>query len=381
MKPVIHSLRDSIDDFFKSHSDITQEECDQFAIDLIGGPVAPLSVQGFRTPFSDLDAKLLDAARQIHGKLVATCSFRGRIGQGSLLIYSMEKLPGIPYISAAPLYRKGPEAELLQLKRSTTVEDFALFFADSWKGRQSLPADAMDKLHADYHLRFERLAQSLPSRFQRNLKDVRSSLPRLFSPEYPLAVNHGDLSQTNILIDPDGGHITGIIDRTEARISPFGIPLWEVDSVLGYMNSGGWHYHDGYLELRALFWQTFEGAVGSVSYETRCLIDVARMAGLFLRYGFASDGDGQQVVREDDPSFMYLDAFCALENPAARLKSDKIQERDRLKLGIPSDDHGGPLFDSPVSVPASIAWGWGYPLQPFAMESTKKNIKPGDLCR
>ena len=58
-----------------------------------------------------------------------------------------------------------------------------------------------------------------------------------------MALNHGDLSEMNILVDPDTGHITGIIDWVKAKVCPFGIPLWGLENILGNMNARGWHCH------------------------------------------------------------------------------------------------------------------------------------------
>ncbi len=77
------------------------------------------------------------------------------------------------------------------------------------------------------------------------------------------------------------------------------------------MNSQGWRYHPQHDGLRDLFWQTFEEAVGGVSGDVRRIIEIARMFGLFLRYGFAWEDGGREPVTEGSSSFMYLDAFCA----------------------------------------------------------------------
>lgn len=118
----------------------------------------------------------------------------------------------------------------------------------------------------------------------------------------------------NILVDPGTGHITWVIDWAEARICPFGVSLWGLENVLGHMNSQGWHYHPHHHSLRDLFWQTFETDVGGVSEEDKQSVQIARMAGLFLRYGFAWADGGREPVEEGATSFKYLDAFCATDN-------------------------------------------------------------------
>lgn len=87
----------------------------------------------------------------------------------ALSIYSMEKLPGTPYVSAQFGYHKPAGTSEVGLQRSRTVVDFALyvkpgilsgimsalinrrarFFAASWKGRQHITAEAAGKIHAE----------------------------------------------------------------------------------------------------------------------------------------------------------------------------------------------------------------------------------------
>lgn len=71
---------------------------------------------------SDLDPKILDLARQIHRKIIADYTFHGRIG-GSLSVYLIDKLPGIPYIEAiidGTMLEQGSQ-------HSNTVTDYALY--------------------------------------------------------------------------------------------------------------------------------------------------------------------------------------------------------------------------------------------------------------
>lgn len=91
----------------------------------------------------------------------------------------------------------------------------------------------------------------------------------------------------NVLLDPETGKITGIVDWAEAQILPFGFALYGVENFFGWMDSKGWHYFDHYREFENLFWETFREDARTVSDADMDLIRVARMAGLFYRYGFA----------------------------------------------------------------------------------------------
>lgn len=76
------------------------------------------------------------------------------------------------------------------------------------------------------------------------------------------------------------------------------------------MDSKGWHYYSNHHDLDDLFWRTFDGIVGGVSETDRRAINVAKITGLFFRYGFAWDnGAKERPVEESDPSLRYLDAF------------------------------------------------------------------------
>jgi hypothetical protein len=53
----------------------------------------------------------------------------------------------------------------------------------------------------------------------------------------------------NIFVDPNTKHVTGIVDWAEAMILPFGISLWGLENILGYMDSQGWHYYKNHQKL------------------------------------------------------------------------------------------------------------------------------------
>lgn len=152
-----------------------------------------------------------------------------------------------------------------------------------------------------------RLAENLPERFTRTLNEVLEGLPRIMT--LPFVLTHGDLNEMNMLVD-DNGHITGIVDWAESRILPFGFALWGLENILGYMNSKGWHYHDNAQKLRDEFWRIFEADTGCVQDDVKANIRLARMAGLFLRYGFEHSASVTGKVNDTDFALRYADAFC-----------------------------------------------------------------------
>lgn len=172
------------------------------------------------------------------------------------------------------------------------------------------------------------LLRELPSRFINVITKAREELPKLFIPTYPLVLTHGDLCEMNILVNPEAGGITGIIDWAEAKVLPFGMSLWGVQSMLGFMDSSGWHYHENASRLEALFWDVFHRNVGTISSDDRHAIKIAERAGLLLRYGFIwEDGVIERPINEQDSSIRYLDAFL-FRSPSPEIPSSIVIGRD-----------------------------------------------------
>lgn len=111
-----YSLSTSISTFLSTHSSTTRSECDSLAQSLLHSPtISPVPIQGsfsytvvasdsqlaqFRSPTSPLDVEVLRRAREVYGgDVVADTTFHGQIGQERpLLVYVIEKLPGVTYL-------------------------------------------------------------------------------------------------------------------------------------------------------------------------------------------------------------------------------------------------------------------------------------------
>jgi hypothetical protein len=158
----------------------------------------------------------------------------------------------------------------------------------------------------------DQLWQDLPERFHAKLEQVRQGLPLLFREDYPLVVNHDDLLEMNIHVDVNTGHITGIVDWAEAHISPFGLSLGGLETIIGVQTSSGWHFHPQEKLLRKHFWHTFHAAAGSLSDKDRQAIEVARLFGLFREHGFDHRPEklDAAVVKSGDMEFTCLEALC-----------------------------------------------------------------------
>lgn len=190
-----------------------------------------------------------------------------------------------------------------------TATNPSSFFANSWVSRLGEPHRS-EHSSTDLQDKLDILLRRLPSRFHMVISKLREELPTIFVPRYPLVLTHADLCEINIMVNPEKGGITGVVDWAEAKVLPFGMSLWELLNVLGVMNSSGWHYHENSSRLESLFWDTFHRNAGMISNDDKRAMKIAERAGLVLRYGFTwEDGILERPVNEQDSSIRYLDAF------------------------------------------------------------------------
>ncbi|KAK3323210.1 hypothetical protein B0T19DRAFT_442706 [Cercophora scortea] len=325
-----YSLDNAIDTFFSEYTTVSRQQCDAFVKFRVGGgQVQAVQIQGyfsytvvaaennkifqFRVHDSQLDMAIVTQAKLVHPQFVPSCIYLGAMGESRPVhIYEMDNVQGTTYILARD--NSIPQPPDAVLRQGNTVKDFARFFAQSWMGAQHVQTSHHDATASlsEFKHKIQLLSQSLPQRYAHGLAKVSQHLPSLFSGALPFVLTHGDLCEMNILIHPDTGNITGIVDWAEATILPFGFALWSLENLFGFMDSKGWHYFDNRRELEGLFWRTFMLEARAVSDEQLRLIRLARMAGLFCRYGLIVDGKAMKgmVGPSDLSSIGYLDAFC-----------------------------------------------------------------------
>ncbi|KAK6213599.1 hypothetical protein QIS74_09601 [Colletotrichum tabaci] len=288
-----YSLDNAISAFFETNTTATRKQCDGFALSRAGGQVHPVQIQGtfsytvtagtnksrifqFRIQDSGIDMEIMNLAKTVHPQLVAGCKYHGTIGGSRPVhVYEMGNIPGAAYIISRNI--SVPQPPDAVSRQRSTVKGLASFFAQSWNDGQHLSQDATEALLREFSSKFDLLAQSLPARFASNLSRVRQALPSLFSGALPFVLSHGDLCEMNILVNPETGNITGIVDWAEAAVLPFGFSLWGFETILGYMDSQGWHYYDNRRGLEHLFWQTFFEEAKNASEIDLHFIRAARM--------------------------------------------------------------------------------------------------------
>ena len=111
----------------------------------------------------------------------------------------------------------------------------ARFFASAWK----TPQIPRKEKALDHKAKLMQLSSILPSRFARVIDRIYRNLDELVD-QVPWVLTHSDISNMNILVDPDSCHVTGIVDWADASIEPFGVALWGLESVLGCGGPHGW---------------------------------------------------------------------------------------------------------------------------------------------
>ncbi|CAA7261240.1 unnamed protein product [Cyclocybe aegerita] len=316
--------RYQISQFFSKNAPVTQEQCNQEAERITGASASPSTVQGgtsytvvagesvvqFRAGHSALDLQLLRCVEQAYAGFVPHHLHAGEVGK--LYIYTMDNVGGVSmYLARDQLHRDN--YRLLQ----RTVKDYARFFASAWHNTpEGTPSPSRTLLYDDYSSQLTQLCAGLPPRFHQTLDNLISRLPDLFAEDWPMVPNHTDLLENNIHVDTGTGKLVGICDWKGTEVSPFGMSLGGLETMLGINKTkGGWCYHPNQKALRDLFWEVFYTTMGN-TYDER--VEVARLVGIFLANGWQYDEEGQKVtVWEGTYELAYLDAVV-LGNQASR---------------------------------------------------------------
>lgn len=326
----LYSVEGQIQKFFGTYTDATREECDEWIARRFGRGAEPALLQGscsytmitgekqprvvqLRASAHLIDPIIHGAAKHNHPEFVPTYRYLGIIGsQQPAHIYEMEKMRGSPYILSRDTTNPQPAAAIE--KQRNTVTDLARFFAQAWNKGQYATHENTSALGARFRSNFDLLKNTLPERFQAKLREVDGGQRAILANDYPWVLAPSDLSQTNLLIDDGTGHVTGILDWSQAEFLPFGIALAGIEDVFGWMDKGGWHYFSNHDELKALFWSTFYELTDMEEVHQHWnSIQEARLVGMFFGHGLIYDHNGE-VVRGVDDSIVtripYLDAFC-----------------------------------------------------------------------
>ncbi|KAI0455010.1 hypothetical protein F5B21DRAFT_514340 [Xylaria acuta] len=291
--------RVQVSNFFSSNTSGTRDQCNALAAKLLGGPVSATPIQGgssytvereeapkvvqFRS--SQLDMAKLELAQQVYLDFVPQCVYYGTLG--SIHVYVWNRVPGQAFCRVRRRMFTSDMGVDQRLRQ--TVEDFARFFALAWINKPTLEELPLG-LQDEYVAILDKLSPTVPERLHPIIDMVRQNLYLLFRPDFPIALQHGDLLENNFHVDEATGHITGVVDWPDAFIAPFGLSLSGAEILFGIQTNSDWHFHPSHADLRQQFWSTFHNEIGQVSELDMRSIEVARLMGLLREYGFEQNG-------------------------------------------------------------------------------------------
>ncbi|KPM40868.1 hypothetical protein AK830_g5720 [Neonectria ditissima] len=315
----------AVDRFFATRARPTRSQCDQLALSVSGASIIrPVEVPGslsytvictktqghkqrddervvvsFRQSESGLNSNSVELARAIHGCLVPKATNHGetRSSDPPLSIYTMPLLPGVACLEALGYEASMDDDE--EAKHVCFITHLAKYFARCWSVTQSLKPQALAENQAGVSRRLATLmASPSPAVPISTLSELQATLPQLFATDYPQVLTHGDLSKTNILVDPESLEVTGIVDWSLAAVKPFGMELDCLFLMTGCMDLAGWHDSDCQPRLLKTFWAEFWTEAGIEEDgsgrrdNVRAMAEVAAKIGALLRYGFSRNADG-----------------------------------------------------------------------------------------
>lgn len=97
-------------------------------------------------------------------------------------------------------------------------------------------------------MELSQLQEGLPERFRPTVAYLISMLPKILADNWPLVPNHTDLLENNIHVNNEMDRIAGIWDWKDAAISPFGMSLGGLETMLGKYDKGWvWCYYPNQL--------------------------------------------------------------------------------------------------------------------------------------
>ncbi|KAK4186183.1 hypothetical protein QBC35DRAFT_501851 [Podospora australis] len=183
-----------------------------------------------------------------------------------------------------------------ETKHICFIRHLARYFARTWSAPQPVDGQTRQAQEKDISRRLP-ILKSDPT-FNAvspcTLSALEAPLPQLFSENHPQVLTHGDLSKTNILVDPDTYEITGMVDWSLAAVRPFGLELDTLLLTTGCMDLVGWHDYSCKEVLMEAFWTEFSDQVKRDfgAPDDRARAEVAMRIGAVVRYAFKRNKDG-----------------------------------------------------------------------------------------
>ncbi|KAJ8119814.1 hypothetical protein ONZ43_g3318 [Nemania bipapillata] len=315
-----------------------KDDCDAFVKLRYPGSIQPAPFQGycsytlfvgeetavqFRPSAYKLDISMTGTACHIFKHLAPETEYLGQLEGTDLHAFAMRKLSGVSLAD----YRT------VSSKRSTReqiIRDFASIQALSWRNARR-PEELIDEkrtVGSSLTSRLELMSASLPPSFRRIASSILGDISEIEA--LPWVFTHGDFLAANVMVDPQTGELSGLLDWAEAEWLPFGIGMYGLEELLGEDNLNGcFVYYPEATHLRNLFWRHLLLLIPELFRDAKsvALVKRAQKLGVLLWHGIAfDDGNLNRVVEEgkDDREIQRLTMFLSPSSNANRFRLPEI---------------------------------------------------------
>lgn len=197
-----------------------------------------------------------DLGEEAVGGMPRSCNWDGEVegerrmledeGQGicvrikELHVYEMDVLPGIAYEGILPRHVELSAAEEGRLR--CLLDGLARFFRQTWSsgrlpGWLMAPAQVQGRVGGTIPWRLWKVANELPATcgLRDEAKKLQEEVKAGGMKDLPKCLSHGDLLPPNLLVDTETGRLTGVVDWAEAEVLPFGMALYGIERLLGWI--------------------------------------------------------------------------------------------------------------------------------------------------
>lgn len=234
-------------------------------------------------------------------------------GKVRVQVCGMTRVEGVRFCEVQPCrLRDLSRVEVDRLKE--LILGMAGFFATSWNRRKSTTV-MNGKVGRSIRGRLSKLETELPSSWLRSRAGIaRRAFDSRLLDRLPVVLNHGDLLPSNIMVEPRSWRLSGLVDWAEAEYLPFGMTLYGVEHLLGYMNvHRSFVYYEQATELRYMFWRRLKAEIPELKNpQVWGAMMLSREIGILLWHGIAWDeGRLDRVVdcENDGEELAYLETF------------------------------------------------------------------------
>lgn len=236
-------------------------------------------------------------------------------------VCAMSMMEGVAFEDVQP--RRIQLGEKEKGKLEDLVAGLADVFALSWhRRRQTAVCDG--KIGLSIRERLVKMEEGLPSSWLRDRAlRLRKAVDGDILSMLPIVLNHGDFLPTNILVDEKDWTLKSLVDWAEAEYLPFGMTLYGIEHLLGYMTGSKFIYYQQAFAIRQAFWRRLRELVPELKDERVWkAVLVSREIGMLLWHGIAwDDGKLDRVVNavDDVEEVAYLEAFLGVEEDGREL--------------------------------------------------------------